>query len=77
MTLAELREQIDSLDDQILTLLNRRMGVVKMVGDLKKQSNALIYRPEREKQILDRLTAQNHAQEGLLNNIAIDAINLV
>jgi chorismate mutase/prephenate dehydratase len=73
-TLAELRELIDKLDSQMLTLLNQRMDVVKQVGDLKKQTNALIYRPEREKQILDRLTALNQMQNGLLNNTAIDAI---
>lgn len=74
MKLEDLRQSIDNLDNQILTLLNQRMQVVKQVGDLKKQTNALIYRPEREKQILDRLTALNETQAGLLNNTAIDAI---
>jgi chorismate mutase / prephenate dehydratase len=68
MKLEDLRQHIDNLDNQILTLLNQRMQVVKQVGDLKKQTNALIYRPEREKQILDRLTALNKTQAGLLNN---------
>ncbi|WP_083882490.1 prephenate dehydratase [Fibrisoma limi] len=73
VTLESLRNDIDSLDDQLLTLLNRRMELVRQVGDLKRSSNAIIYRPEREKQILDRLHQQNN---GLLNRSAIEAIFL-
>ncbi|MBC7922647.1 MAG: prephenate dehydratase [Ferruginibacter sp.] len=73
MTLEDLRNRIDQLDAQLLALLNQRMAVVRQVGDLKKANNALIYRPEREKAILDRLYALN---DGLLNQPAIDAIFL-
>ncbi len=73
MTLDELRLKINQLDDQLLTLLSQRMNVVKQVGDLKRSTNAVIYRPEREKQILDRLKEQN---QGLLPDAAIDAIFL-
>ncbi|GAB4025181.1 prephenate dehydratase [Spirosoma gilvum] len=73
MTLESLRNQIDSLDDQLLTLLNQRMDLVRQVGELKRSTNAVIYRPEREKQIIDRLHEQNN---GLLNRPAIEAIFL-
>lgn len=71
MDLQQLRERIDALDDQLLTILNERMELVKSVGDLKRSSNSIIYRPEREKQILDRLEKRNN---GLLTRQAIDAI---
>ncbi|PWJ59286.1 chorismate mutase/prephenate dehydratase [Dyadobacter jejuensis] len=71
MDLLDLRNKIDELDNQLLHLLNERMEVVKKVGDLKRSSNAIIYRPEREKQILDRLERNNN---GLLTRSAIDAI---
>ena len=35
MDLQQLRERIDALDDQLLTILNERMELVKSVGDLK------------------------------------------
>ncbi|MDR6562904.1 MULTISPECIES: prephenate dehydratase [Arcicella] len=73
MSLEELRNQIDSLDNQMLEILNKRMDVVKQVGELKKQTQTVIYRPEREKQIVDRLVAANN---GLLNRAAIEAIYL-
>jgi chorismate mutase/prephenate dehydratase len=73
MTLESLRTDIDALDDQLLTLLNQRMDLVRQVGELKRSTNTVIYRPEREKQILDRLHGQNN---GLLNRSAIEAIFL-
>lgn len=71
MDLLELRNGIDEVDNQILALLNQRMELVKKVGDIKRTANTIIYRPEREKQILDRLMDNN---QGLLTRQAIDAI---
>lgn len=74
MTLDELRQQIDLIDDQMLQLLNQRMEIVKEVGNLKRTTNTVIYRPEREKSIIDRLTEQSKGK--LLNRSAIEAIYL-
>ncbi|MGD1891849.1 MAG: prephenate dehydratase [Cyclobacteriaceae bacterium] len=71
--LNEYRQRIDQIDDQLLSLLNERMEVVRQVGELKRSSNSIIYRPEREKAILDRLKEYN---SGLLPETAIDAIFL-
>jgi chorismate mutase / prephenate dehydratase len=71
--LQELRKRIDDLDNQILTLLNERMEHVKAVGELKRSQKTIIYRPEREKQILDRL---NRLNDGLMTPSAIEAIFL-
>lgn len=73
MTLETLRNDIDALDDQVLALLNQRMELVRHVGELKRSTNSIIYRPERERQIIDRLVAHNH---GPLNESAIEAIFL-
>ena len=35
--LKKLREQIDSIDDEIVSLLSKRMEIVKEVGKLKKE----------------------------------------
>ncbi len=53
--LTPLREQIDALDEQILDLLNRRARVALEVGEIKKLTNAPIFRPEREAQVLAAL----------------------
>jgi chorismate mutase/prephenate dehydratase len=48
-----LRSQIDTLDDELLRLLTRRMGLAREVGRLKGKAPA--YRPERESEILRRM----------------------
>jgi chorismate mutase/prephenate dehydratase len=50
------------------------MEVVKQVGALKKTTNSIIYRPEREKAIIDRLAGLNQGKT--LNRSAIEAIYL-
>ncbi|BAS49247.1 chorismate mutase [Aggregatibacter actinomycetemcomitans NUM4039] len=46
--LAELREQIDSLDHELLQLLAKRKQVVHKVGEVKQQHGLPIYAPQRE-----------------------------
>jgi len=74
--LNELRKEIDSIDEKLLTLLNKRMEVVRKVGEYKNSSNAPIYRPERERAIIDRLTKLSESQNGLLKRDDIEAIFL-
>lgn len=75
-TLEECRARIDELDNEIVELLNRRMEVVRRVGEIKHESNTAVYRPEREKSIIDRLSAMSKASGGLLNEQAIEAVFL-
>jgi chorismate mutase/prephenate dehydratase len=58
-TLAELRRQIDAIDDQILTLLNRRADLVVAVGKAKQGTSGDYYVPSREQAIYARLIAAN------------------
>ncbi|WP_017730143.1 prephenate dehydratase [Nafulsella turpanensis] len=68
-----LRQKIDAIDDQLLQLLNARMEVVREVGVLKQSSRSVIYRPEREAAIIERL---HQKTQGLLNREAIEAVFL-
>ncbi|NVJ52374.1 MAG: chorismate mutase [Campylobacteraceae bacterium] len=71
--LTELRDKLDSIDNTLLELVNERMDIVHQVGLLKAQSGGAIYRPEREKAIIDRLESLN---KGKLNRAAIEALFL-
>ncbi|MDO9303861.1 MAG: prephenate dehydratase [Sulfuricurvum sp.] len=75
-TLEECRKAIDALDDEVIVLLNRRMEVVQRVGEIKHETKGAVYRPEREKAIIDRLSAHSKQSGGLLNSQAIEAIFL-
>ncbi len=59
--LIQLRDAIDEVDDQLLALLNRRAGLTIEVGDLKRSAGGEVdfYRPEREAEILRRLSTNN------------------
>ena len=57
--LLALRQRIDALDRELLSLLNRRMQVVVEVGELKKHEGSPVFRPEREAQVIDGLKAIN------------------
>ncbi len=76
MTLDELRVKIDEVDNQLLELYNKRLEYVLKVGELKNSSNSPIYRPEREKEILERLKKINREKGGKLSDEAIEALFL-
>ena len=57
--LKPLREQIDAIDKQILDLLNRRARVAQDVGHVKAETNAPVFRPEREAQVLRTVAERN------------------
>ena len=59
--LASVRERIDDVDRQLLTLLNRRAAYAQEVARIKTAAAAetIYYRPEREAQLLARLRQQN------------------
>lgn len=54
--LKKLRASIDALDKQLLELVNRRAAHAHSIGQLK---NGIVYRPEREAQILRRIKEAN------------------
>jgi chorismate mutase / prephenate dehydratase len=59
--LKALREQIDDVDRQLVGLLQRRAKLALDVGEVKKEINAPVYRPERESQILSKFANPDFA----------------
>ncbi|MHC4665776.1 MAG: prephenate dehydratase [Planctomycetota bacterium] len=59
MSLDKLRDRIDELDQQLVELLNERARVVVEIGKLKSKSGGQIYAPDREKQVLEKVTKAN------------------
>jgi chorismate mutase / prephenate dehydratase len=58
-TLSELRTRIDALDQELLTLLNRRAALAHEVGEIKKVEGSPVFRPERETEVIAKLQAGN------------------
>lgn len=74
MSLPEIRKKIDTLDEQLVKLLNERADLVHAVGVVKKAEGSAIYAPEREEQVLRSLVDKNRAHGGRLPEKAIRAI---
>jgi chorismate mutase len=55
-----LRERIDQVDDELLSLLNRRMKIADEVGIYKKQNNLTILQTARWNEILERAIAKGN-----------------
>ena len=65
-SLQQHRDRIDAIDAELLKLINERASHARAIGELK--GGGLIYRPEREAQVLRRLKDLN---EGPLSDESI------
>jgi chorismate mutase/prephenate dehydratase len=70
-SLADLRVQIDSLDRQLLELLNRRAHVAEQVGEVKKREGTPYFRPDRVAQVIEKMQQSN---QGPLKPLHVAAI---
>lgn len=59
MKLEEWREEIDSIDKEILRLINKRARMALEVGALKIKAELPIYDREREQKVIENLCAEN------------------
>ncbi|MDM4765543.1 prephenate dehydratase [Pelomonas sp. SE-A7] len=57
--LLALREKIDAVDRELLDLVNRRAALAQEVGELKKKEGSVVFRPEREAQVIEGLKQLN------------------
>jgi chorismate mutase/prephenate dehydratase len=58
--IVSVRDQIDTIDDQILSLLKERLNCAKEIGKLKNEGKRAKWDPLRERQIYDRLFKDNN-----------------
>ena len=70
-TLADLRAQIDSIDADMLALLNRRAHVAEQVGEVKKREGTPFFRPDRVAQVIQKIQSAN---QGPLKDAHVAAI---
>ena len=57
--LNELRRDIDSIDEEILKLINKRFEIAIAVGKIKEKNGDPIIDTARENSIIDRLVNKN------------------
>ncbi|MBN2251517.1 MAG: chorismate mutase [Candidatus Altiarchaeota archaeon] len=57
--LRKLRNEIDSTDERILALIEKRVGIARRIGEIKKEKGLDIEDPEREKEILEKVSGKS------------------
>lgn len=55
MTIDTLRQEIDTIDTELVSLLNRRYAVCLEIGKLKKNTGTIVLDSNREQKIINRL----------------------
>lgn len=65
------REKIDTLNEQILMLLNQRAECALAVGEIKRAAGLPLYAPDRETAVLNQIKSLN---EGPLSHDAVQRI---
>ena len=71
-SLATLRKQIDEIDNDLIDLLARRMGISREIGQYKKEHGLTVVQTKRYSEILDKRAAQ-----GALRGIESDCIKKI
>ena len=51
-----LRKKIDELDDQMIDLIVQRLAIAKEIGDIKETNGIEVIDPNRESQIINRIS---------------------
>jgi chorismate mutase len=59
LSIEDWRKEIDIIDEQLLKLLNERSKCAIELGRIKRELGLAIYSPEREKQVIQRVTMLN------------------
>ena len=55
LDLGQIRQELDTIDKEMIALFSRRMGLVSQVAAYKKEKNMPILDSGREAQILDKV----------------------
>ena len=71
MDIADWRNKIDELDEQIVHLLSQRAAAAVAIGRLKQKDAAPIYEPNRERAVFDHI---RHVNPGPLSGPQVQDI---
>lgn len=74
MDLEVIRQNIDKIDKELVTLIEKRMNLVSQVAAYKKETGKPIYDQAREEAILDKVAGlvQNKGLEPFIRAIFAD-----
>ena len=59
MEIADWRQKIDQLDEQIVRLISERAQAAQAIGELKQKASLPVYEPQREQDVFDHVRSCN------------------
>ena len=68
MDLSDWRARIDSVDRNLIDLINKRLEYAMEIGEIKRAHSQQVRDPEREMRVIESLTAYN---EGPLSEAGV------
>ncbi|HIB3250448.1 TPA: chorismate mutase [Enterococcus faecium] len=73
-SLETLRQKIDTIDRELVALLEKRMDTVTKIGQVKKEGNKAVYDEKREQQVLDKVAKllKNKGYKETITDIYVD-----
>jgi chorismate mutase len=71
VTIDQLRQRIDELDERLVELLNERAACALRIGEIKQTLGLEIYQPDRESQVLGHVREHGVAIKGPLSAAAL------
>ncbi|HAQ0076175.1 TPA: chorismate mutase [Enterococcus faecium] len=73
-SLETLRQKIDTIDRELVALLEKRMDTVTKIGQVKKEGNQAVYDEKREQQVLDKVAKllKNKGYKEKITNTYVD-----
>jgi chorismate mutase-like protein len=74
MTIDELRQRIDHLDERLVELLNERATCALEIGEVKRAQGVEVYQPDREADVLRHVQACGRRADGPLGPEAIGRV---
>ena len=74
MTIDELRQRIDHLDERLVELLNERATCALEIGEVKRAQGLEVYQPDREADVLRHVQACGRRADGPLGPEAIGRV---
>lgn len=75
-SLETLRQKIDTIDRELVALLEKRMDTVTKIGQVKKEGNKAVYDEKREQQVLDKV-AKLLKNKGYMETITDTYVDLM
>lgn len=69
MELKDYRKQIDEIDNELVELLTKRMGISEQIAAYKLENSLPTYDPVREASLLDKLCAKGGAERNVVNAV--------